>query len=112
MARANYESKRSWQRLHEAICSRAPVLCGSKYVIYRSRKTGTYYTVGTTRNQFTPITYDQTIHPEVVERNVAGAIDFIKEFTQGKCVILTLVPFTGTDIGERTRLQPPSAQNW
>ncbi len=100
MSRTSYEDKRFWQRLHEPICSRLPVLCGSKYVIYRSRKTGTYYTEGTIRNATTPITYDQTIHPEVVDRNVARAIDFMKEFAQGKCVILTLVPFTGTDIAD------------
>jgi hypothetical protein len=87
MSHTSYEAKRFWQRRHEPICSRLPVLCGSKYVIYRSRKTGTYYTEGTIRNATTPITYDQTIHREVVDRNVARAIDFMKEFAQGKCVI-------------------------
>ncbi|HEY1453200.1 MAG TPA: hypothetical protein VGF57_07030 [Roseiarcus sp.] len=100
MSRSNYEGKQLWQRLHESVCKRLPVLCGSKYVIFRSRETGTYFTEGTTGGNNTPVSYDQTVDPSVVERNVAGAIDFLREFTQGKCVILTLVPFSGTNIGD------------
>jgi hypothetical protein len=98
-ARHKYEVKRFWQRIHEPICKTFAVLCGHQAVIYRSRETGAYYTEGGAAQQkITPVSYDQAINQEVVARDTAAAIDFLSEFTKGKCVILTNVPFVGTKV--------------
>jgi hypothetical protein len=98
-ARRRYEVKRLWQRVHEPICKTFAVLCGHKFVIFRSRETGAYHTEGAAQREITPVSYDQVINKNVVNRNTAAATDFLSHFTQGKCVILTMIPFVGTKIG-------------
>jgi hypothetical protein len=100
-ARTRYETKRFWQRVHEPLCKIFAVICRSEFAIFRSRETGAYYADGTTKLQkITPVSYDEVIRRNVVDRNTANAIDFLREFAHGKCVILTLVPFAGTKIGD------------
>ena len=41
-ARNRYETKRLWQRVHEPLCKTFAVICGSQFVIFRSRETGAY----------------------------------------------------------------------
>jgi hypothetical protein len=99
-ARKRYETKRVWQRVHEPICKRFAALCGVKWVIFRSRETGAYYMEGAAEQKITPVSYHQIINQDVVERyDTSAAIDFLSHVTQGKCVILTMVPFVGTEIG-------------
>ena len=99
-ARKRYESKRFWQRVHEPICTRFAALCGVKWVIFRSRETGAYYMEGAAEQKITPVSYNQVINQDVVNRySTAAEIEFLSHFTQGKCVILTMVPFVGTEIG-------------
>ena len=47
-----------------------------------------------------PVSFDNAVSRDVVDRDTATAIDFLKRFTQGKCVILTLVPHDGTKVGD------------
>jgi hypothetical protein len=103
-ARHRYEIKRVWQHLHEPICTTFPVLCGVKFAIFRSRETGAYYTEGAQENvspvqKATPVSYDQIVSQDTVDRNTVLAIDFLSRFTKGKCVILTMVPFVQTKSG-------------
>jgi hypothetical protein len=95
-----YEVKRLWQRAHEPICKSFAALCGTKFVVFRSRETGAYYTQGAAELKMTPVSYDQTIDQQAVSRNTATATDFLLRFAEGKCVILTTVPFAGTRIGD------------
>jgi hypothetical protein len=97
-ARHRYEVKRLWQYVHEPICKSFTALCGTKFVIFRSRETGAYYTKGATEWKPTPVSYDQVVGQDAVNRNRATAIDFLSHFAQGKCVILTMVPSVGTKI--------------
>jgi hypothetical protein len=97
-ARNRYETKRRWQHVHEQICKRSAALCGSQFVIFRSRKTGEYYTESAFQQKTTPVSYDHVVDKDTVNRNTAAAIDFLTHFAQGKCVILTTVPFVGTKI--------------
>jgi len=99
-ARNRYEGKRLWQRVHESICKTFSALCGVKFVIFRSWETGAYYTEGAFQHKIIPVSYDQVINQNIVNTNTATAIDFLSHFTQGKCVILTNVPFVGTEIGK------------
>jgi hypothetical protein len=47
-----------------------------------------------------PVSFDDVVSRDAVDRDAATAIDFLKRFTQGKCVILTLVPHDGTKVGD------------
>ncbi len=101
-ARHQYEVKRLWQHVHEPICKTFALLCGAKFVIFRSRETGVYYDYhieGAVNRKITPVSYDQSIDPKAVKSSTVAAVDFLSRFAQGKCVILTVVPYVGTKIG-------------
>jgi hypothetical protein len=103
-AQHRYKIKRLWQRAHAPICRTLPFLCGTKFVIFRSRRTGAYYTQGAFQQTIIPVSYDQEVDKNVVNRNTAVAINFLSRFAQEKCVLLTMVPFVGTKIGDATAL--------
>jgi len=98
-ARRKYEAKQLWQWIHKSICGAFALLCGTKFVVFRSRETGAYYREGVAPQKITPVSYDQIVSQNVVDSNIAAAIDFLSHFAQGKCVILTNVPFVETNIG-------------
>jgi hypothetical protein len=98
-ARNKYERKRFWQRIHEPICKAFAQLCGTQFVIFRSRETGAYYTEGAPQGKITPVSYDQSVDQNVVESNIPAAIQFLSHLAQRKCVIFTTVPFVETKIG-------------
>jgi hypothetical protein len=99
-ARSEYAAKRFWQRVHERICGTFKVLCGNKFVIFRSRNTGAYYTQGSVgRTEPVPVSYDPVVDQNAANANITAAVDFLSRFTQKKCVILTMVPYVGTKIG-------------
>jgi hypothetical protein len=99
-ARHRYETKRLWQRIHEPICKSLPPLCGHQTVIFRSRETGAYYTeIAAGQQKITPVSYDQVVDRGLIARNTTAAMAFLSEFTRGKCVILTNVPFVATKTG-------------
>jgi hypothetical protein len=102
-AQGRYEWKRFSQYFHRPICGALPMLllCGRQPAIIRSRETGAYY-----RHPFkevalpqNAVSYDSWVNDEVVQDSAALAIDFLKRFAQGKCVILTNVPYPETKIG-------------
>jgi hypothetical protein len=93
-----YKTKRLWQRAHDPICKTFSELCGHNYVVFRSRQTGSYWRESF-QDKMIPVSYDQAVDENEVIRSVASATDFLSHFTQGECVILTLVPSGGTKIG-------------
>lgn len=97
-ARNRYEVKRLWQPIHERICGSVGLLCGHKFVVFRSRDTGTYLTEGAAEQKVTPVSYDQRLDQQAVSRQTALATEFLSRFGLGKCVIFTMVPFVGTKI--------------
>jgi hypothetical protein len=98
-ARQKYQAKQLWQRVHAAVCKRLARLCGTKFVVFRSRETGAYYPEGVPLNKISPVSDDQNVSQDIVDSNVATATDFLSRFAEGKCVILTDVPFVETNIG-------------
>jgi hypothetical protein len=100
-ARSRYEWKRFSQWLHEPICSVFPKLCGHRFVIFRSRETGAYYRIAHDEPVLpqNAVSYDPWVDQAVVKDSTALAIDFLKQFAKGKCVILTNVPHPGTKTG-------------
>ena len=98
-AREEYETKRLWQRVHAPICAVFSRLCGTKFVIFRSRETGAYDTEGDAEQKEVPVSFDQSVDQGVVKSSVAAATSFLSRFARDKCVILTDVPFVETRIG-------------
>jgi hypothetical protein len=101
-ARNRYEWKRFAQWLHQPVCGAFPELCGRRFVIFRSRETGAYYRIAQQDEPVLPqnaVSYDPWVDPAVVKDSTALAIDFLKRYTKGKCIILTNVPYPGTRVG-------------
>ncbi|MDA8092811.1 MAG: hypothetical protein M0T84_02705 [Betaproteobacteria bacterium] len=99
-ARSQYERKKSWQNIHESICGRFAGFCGNKYTIFRSRRTGAYYPQSRESvAAVTPVSYDDAVQPEVVDRQAAAATAFLSRFAAGKCVILMVTPYVRTQLG-------------
>jgi hypothetical protein len=90
-ARHKYEAKRFWQRVHEPTCKAFAQLCG--------RETGLYCAKGEAPRKVTPVSYDQIVNQNIVDSNIATAVNFLSRYARGKCVILTTVPFVETKIG-------------
>jgi hypothetical protein len=101
-ARNRYEWKRFSQRLHRPICSALPMLCGRRFVIFRSRETGAYYKIPHEEPVLpqNAVSYDRTVDQAAVADSTALAVDFLKQFAKGKCVILTNTPYPETKIGD------------
>ena len=101
-ARDRYEWKRFSQSLHRPICGAFPRLCGGKYAIFRSRETGAYYRIPGDERVVAKnaISYDPWVDDATVKDSTALAIDFLKRFAQGRCVILTNVPYPETRSGD------------
>jgi hypothetical protein len=97
-ARDRYESKRGWQTIHKFVCKRFPLFCGSHVVTYRSRETGAYEM--RSPHDVSPVSYDENVGQRNVDADTAAAIDFLKRFGRGRCVIMTMVPSVGTKIGD------------
>jgi hypothetical protein len=101
-ARDRYEWKRFSQSLHEPICGAFPKLCGKKFVIFRSRETGAYYRIAQGKEAILPenaVSYDTWVDQAAVKNSTALAVDFLKRYANGKCVILTNVPYPETKMG-------------
>jgi hypothetical protein len=97
-AEDRYEAKRVWQTVHKSVCKTFGALCGSHIVTYRSRETGAYEM--RSPHDISPVSYDEGVSQSIVDAHTSAAIDFLKRFGQGRCVILTVVPYVGTKIGD------------
>jgi hypothetical protein len=100
-ARSRYAWKRFAQSLHKPVCGAFPRLCGNRFVIFRSRETGAYYKIPgpepiVAKNA---VSYDPAVDQAAVKNSTALAIDFLKQFAKGRCVILTDAPYPETKIG-------------
>jgi hypothetical protein len=97
-AREQYETKRLWQRVHEPICKALAAICGNNFAIFRSRQTGAYmYTLNQNRYSSVPVSYDEVVDQQTLNRNTAAGIEFLSRLpVRRECVILTLVPAVGT----------------
>jgi hypothetical protein len=98
-AREAYEAKRFWQRVHKGVCGALEALCGSQFVVFRSRDTGRYYTEGAVNPKEVPVSYDPVVNQAIAKTSIETAVDFLSRFAKKKCVILTMAPYAGTEIG-------------
>jgi hypothetical protein len=97
-AMRRYEIKHLLQLMHERICQEAAFICGHKFVVFRSRETGAYFTEGAAEEKVAPVSYDRQIDNKEVAVQTAAGLGFLSQFGQGRCVILTMVPFIDTKI--------------
>ena len=101
-AQSRYQWKHFSQALHQRICGAFPALCGQRFVIFRSRETGAYYRIPHNEPVYpqNAVSYNPTVDQAAVSDSAARAIDFLKQFAKGKCVILTNTPYPETKMGE------------
>jgi hypothetical protein len=101
-AQNRYEWKRFSQYLHKPICGALPMLCGRRFVIFRSRETGAYYRIPHNEPIFpqNAVSYDRTVDQAAVTDSTARAIGFLNQFAKGRCVILTNTPYPEAKIGD------------
>jgi hypothetical protein len=105
-AQSRYAWKHFSQRLHRWVCGPFPALCGPRFVIFRSRETGAYYRIPHDEpvSPQNAVSYDRKIDQAEVSDSTARAIDFLKEFAKGKCVILTNAPYPETKTGNASAI--------
>jgi len=96
-ARAQYNEKRFWQRLHKPVCSALPSLCGREFAVYRNVDNGMWFTSGTPPRKPTRVADGA---PDNLEQ-WPHYIDLARVFIAGlkvdrQCVVLTIVPSSNT----------------
>ena len=97
-ARTRYEVKRRWQFIHKPICSTIPAICRHRYVVFRSRETGAYSTVGIFKN-IKPVSYDPVVDQKLVNTDAVSAKEFLSNLPiPRECIILTIVPYVETKL--------------
>jgi hypothetical protein len=100
-ARARYDEKKFWQKLHRPICGALSPLCGDDFAVYRNEINGMWFTSGLRPNaprgvsDGAPSDVDRWPHYIDLARNF---IDGLKVDRQ--CVVLTIVPTTDTKRAE------------
>jgi hypothetical protein len=104
-ARARYQEKRLWQFFHRPICRALPLACGDRYVIFRSRETGTFSIWGLSQFKVAPVSYDRSADPAAMDDQVAIGKKFLSHLpVDPDCVILMTVPSVRTKTREITAL--------
>jgi len=101
VARIRYEVKRLWQVVHQPICSGLTAICGDQYVVFRSRKTGTYHIRGTGDwLKRSPVSDDPLVDQSVVETFTTSGRNFLSRLPVSReCVILTVLPTVEARVG-------------
>ena len=135
-ARARYEEKRGWQKIHKAVCTTFKAVCGHDETIFRSRSTGAWLMID---NRFPsePASYDEDVDQHLLASYTALGKEFLPGLSADRaCTILTIVPTVETGIGtakalastlgsnlvaprleglvtfDQVHLNPESAQRW
>jgi hypothetical protein len=100
-ARAHYDEKHFWQRLHKAVCGALPPLCGHEFAVYRNVANGMWFTSGTPpRNpkrvsDGTPADLEHWPHYIELAKDFIGGLKVDRQ-----CIVLTIVPSVGTKRAE------------
>ncbi len=98
-ARARYEQKRMWQRLHKPICASLSAICGDEIAFFRSRTTGVWLVTGG-RFESKPVSYDGNVDQALLEAYTAAGREFLSHLpAEPGCVVSTIVPHPETGVG-------------
>jgi hypothetical protein len=111
-APARYATKRLWQDFHEPICRALPSACGSQYVVFRSRYTGSWKVGGGT-SHYQAVSHNAVANPHAVAAETRSGLEFLAALPVSReCVIATIIPTVATNsaaaiaIAERLGLTP------
>ena len=91
-AKARFEEKRGWQRIHKALCGPLPAICGDEVAFFRSRRTGDWIVQG---GQFESgsVSYDDRVDEDVLKAYTEAGTEFISNLpVERDCVMLTMIP--------------------
>jgi hypothetical protein len=100
-ARARYDEKRFWQRLHEPLCSGWPALCGRAFAVYRTIGNGLWYTTGTKPDERVAVADGAAVDREKWPHFIELARQFVERLPVPRsCVVLTIVPYGATKRAE------------
>jgi len=95
-AKARFEQKRGWQRIHRAVCDSLPAICGDEIAFFRSRPTGQWLVQGGQFESGT-VSYDDHIDEDILRTYTAAGREFVSNLPVDRdCVMLTMVPKRGT----------------
>lgn len=101
LALASYRKKGRWQYFHREICAAVPLVCGDNPVYFRTRADGHWVSGGAYSQGGTPVSEGEPTGEERWSRYAELAESFIASLPVPKgCVILTVVPYPGTQIAE------------
>lgn len=104
-ARARYDEKRFWQRLHQPLCGAAPALCGQQFAVYRSRDNGLWSTSGAKPDQRVPVADGPATDVAQWPHFATQAQAFLDRLAVDRqCVVLTIVPYGSTKRAEAQAL--------
>jgi hypothetical protein len=96
-----YQVKRFLQFVHEAICMNLTTICGDGVVVFRSRQTGVFNMLQTSKFKglARQVSYDQQIDEHAIDEAIAIGRIFLSELpVKPECVILTAVPTVRTKL--------------
>jgi hypothetical protein len=99
-ARARYEQKQVWQRVHQGLCGPLRSICGEAVAFYRSRSNGAWRVVGGNFNG-TPVAFRETLDSGLVASYSRAGSEFLSSLAvRRECIILTYVPTRESAIGD------------
>jgi hypothetical protein len=99
--RLRYEVKRFLQTVHKAICVKLPTICGDGVVVFRSRQTGAFNMLQSSKFKglARQVSYDQQLDEQEIHDAIEIGRSFLSELpAKPQCVILTAAPTVGTKL--------------
>jgi len=100
-ARARYDEKRIWQRVHKQVCGALPMLCGHEFAVYRNIGNGQWFTSGNKPDQRVPVADGPPLDVEKWPHFIDLARQFVGELpVDRQCIVLTIVPSEKTKRAE------------
>jgi hypothetical protein len=99
--RPRYQVKRFLQFVHEAICMKLTTICGDGVVVFRSRQTGMFNMLQTSKLKglARQVSYDQQIDKHAISEAIAIGRTFLSELpVKPECVIFTAIPTVHTKL--------------
>jgi hypothetical protein len=98
-ARGRYVQKRSWQRLHRAVCASIPRACRDEHAFFRTPETGAWVVAGGV-NRPSATSFEDVVNDSVLQVYLSRSREFIAARpAPDHCIILTVVPTVRTPWG-------------
>lgn len=98
-ARPRYDEKRLWQAPHRSLCGRVGAICGNGAAFFRARSTGAWVRDG---GEWTaaPVAYSDSVDRAQLDSEVVAGRRFISALpVKPECIVLTMIPKSGTALG-------------